>query len=126
MNNFDEIKDHPLTNAFKTVEVGTYAEMFMVKACNIIIGLHGKKNAYVIEDKNDVNGLLQELYIDAIIGKNVELFKDIYDVVKETFIDILQGMYIEDAPAGYPIMQEKMVDNMVDDYILNILLEGKS
>lgn len=126
MTAFNEIKDHPLTNAFNTVEVGTYAEMFMVKACRIIVGLHGKTKSYIIEDKNDVDGLLQELYLDAMVGKNVELFKDVYDAVKETFIDILQGMYIEDAPAGYPIMQEKMVDNMVDDYILNVVLGGKS
>lgn len=126
MTAFNEIKDHPLTNAFTTVEIGTYAEMFMVKACNIILGLHGKKNAYIIEDKNDVDGLLQELYIDMLTGKNVELFKDIYGAVKETFVDILQGMYIEDAPAGYPPMQEKMIDNMVDDYILNVVLGGKS
>lgn len=126
MTSFNEIKDHPLTNAFNTVEVGTYAEMFMVKACNIIIGLHGKSNTYIVEDKNEVNRLLQELYIDAMVGKDVELFKDIYGAVKETFIDILQGMYIEDAPAGYPIMQEKVIDNMVDDYILNVVLGGKS
>ena len=33
---------------------------------------------------------------------------------------------LKDAPAGYPIMQEKMIDNMVDDYILNVVLGGKS
>ena len=118
---------HPLSNAFKTVNIGTYAEMYMAKVCTKILSLYGKIEKYCdIEDKEDVNGLLQVLYVDAMIGKNVELFTDIYDAVSDAFMDILKGIYIEDAPEGYPMMQEAMVDRMVDDYILNVLLRGKS
>lgn len=119
--------EHPLANAFRTVHIGIYAEMFMVKMTNRILGLCGKTNAYSeIENKEDVNALLTILYGDAMIGRNIELFTMLFDAIKECFMDILMGFYIEDAPDGYPIMQEKMVDNMVDDYIINILLAGKS
>ena len=118
---------HPLSNAFKTVNIGTYAEMYMAKVCTKILGLYGKAEKYCeIEDKEDVDGLLQVLYVDAMLGKNIELFTDIYDAVSDAFMDILQGIYIEDAPEGYPIMQEKLIDNMVNDYLLNVLLKGKS
>lgn len=119
--------EHPLSNAFRTVHIGTYAEMFMVKITNKILGLCGKTNAYSeIEDKEDVDILLTVLYRDAMIGRNIELFTMLFDAIKECFMDILMGFYIEDAPDGYPIMQEKMIDNMVDDYIINVLLADKS
>ena len=118
---------HPLSHAFKTVTISENAEMYMVKVCNKILGLYGITDKYCeIKDKESVNGLLQALYLDTFSGRNADLFTDIYDAVRECFLDILQGMYIEDIPAGYPPMQEKMIDNMVDDYILNVLLRGKS
>ena len=119
--------EHPLSHAFKTVNISENAEMYMAKVCTKILGLYGKKDKYCeIEDKEDVDGLLQVLYLDTFSGRNADLFTDIYEAIRECFLDILQGMYIEDAPAGYPPMQEKVIDNMVDDYILNVLLKGKS
>ena len=118
---------HPLSYAFKTVNISANAEMYMAKVCTKILGLYGKADKYCeIKDKEDVSGLLQVLYLDTFSGRNADLFTDIYEAIRECFLDILQGMYIEDTPAGYPPMQEKVIDNMVDDYILNVLLKGKS